>query len=169
HIATHAKFEPGSPDRSFLVLGNGEQLAIPEIDTLLQADLENVHLVVLSACETAYGEEGSDGREIAGISSYFLKGNRAQAVMASLWAVNDQSTSVLMQRFYEFLATGDLTKAEALQQAQLSLLYSEDVQTRLSAMRSGAFRTANWEESRGDSAIAHPYHWAPFILIGNAL
>ncbi|MBT9313483.1 CHAT domain-containing tetratricopeptide repeat protein [Leptothoe kymatousa] len=165
HIATHAKFEPGSPDRSFIVLGNGEPLAIPEIDTLLQADLENVHLVVLSACETAYGERGSDGREIAGISSYFLKGNRAQAVMASLWAVNDQSTSLLMQRFYEFLATGTLTKAEALQQAQLSLLYSQDVPTRLGAMRSGI--ASDWAER--PAGAAHPYHWAPFILIGNAL
>ncbi|MBT9317417.1 tetratricopeptide repeat protein [Leptothoe spongobia] len=171
HIATHGKFEPGSPDQSFILLGNGEPLPIPEIDTLLQADLENVHLVVLSACETAYGEEGSDGREIAGISSYFLKGNRAQAVMASLWAVNDESTSLLMQRFYEFLASGELTKAEALQQAQLSLLYSQDVETRLTAMRSSnSFDTA-WEgQSPGaNSSIAHPYHWAPFILIGNAL
>lgn len=168
HIATHGKFEPGSPDRSFIVLGNGEPLPIPEIDTLLQADLENVHLVVLSACETAYGEEGSDGREIAGISSYFLKGNRAQAVMASLWAVNDASTSLLMQRFYEFLASGELTKAEALQQAQLSLLYSQDVETRLTAMRSGTVFESAWG-SRPASPIAHPYHWAPFILIGNAL
>jgi CHAT domain-containing protein len=171
HIATHGKFEPGSPDQSFILLGNGEPLPIPEIDTLLQADLENVHLVVLSACETAYGEEGSDGREIAGISSYFLKGNRAQAVMASLWAVNDQSTSLLMQRFYEFLASGELTKAEALQQAQLSLLYSQDVETRL-ALRGDSSFDASWRgdsTSATNSSIAHPYHWAPFILIGNAL
>ena len=170
HIATHAKFEPGSPGQSFLVLGNNEQLPIPEIDRL-RSELRDVHLVVLSACETAYGERGSDGREITGISSYFLKDNRADAVMASLWKVNDASTSLLMQRFYEFLATGELTKAEALKEAQLSLLYGQDVEARLEAIRA----TVNVEFKDGNkppvsnTPIAHPYHWAPFIMIGNAL
>ncbi|MEL6331387.1 MAG: tetratricopeptide repeat protein [Cyanobacteria bacterium J06626_26] len=171
HIATHGKFEPGLPEQSFILLGNGEPLPIPEIDSLLQAELEDVHLVVLSACETAYGEEGSDGREIAGLSSYFLKGNRAKAVMASLWAVNDASTSLLMQRFYEFLASGELTKAEALQQAQLSLLYNQDVDTRLTATRMASFEVTTLDGHPIHAAVStnHPYHWAPFILIGNAL
>jgi CHAT domain-containing protein/tetratricopeptide (TPR) repeat protein len=170
HIATHGKFEPGSPDESFFLLGDRSRFLIPQIDSYLQAELENVHLVVLSACETAYGERGSDGREIAGISSYFLKDNRAAAVMASLWAVNDTSTSLLMQRFYELLASGELTKAEALRQAQLSLLYDQDAETRLAAVRSPATVEVSYHSVAGDfPRLGHPYYWAPFILIGNGL
>jgi CHAT domain-containing protein len=121
HIATHGKFEPGSADASFLVMGDGEKLPIPKIETL--KNLGNLQLVALSACETALGGTGQDGTEIAGISFYFLN-KGAKAVMASLWAVNDGSTSLLMQQFYKNLATSQqpITKAEALRQAQLSLL-----------------------------------------------
>jgi len=85
--------------------------------------------------------------------------------MVSLWAVNDASTSILMQRFYEILATGEFTKAEALRQAQLSLLYGEDVETRLDAVRAGA--PPQYQEGFEPVGDRHPYHWAPFVLMGN--
>jgi len=145
HIATHGKFVSGRPEDSFLVLGSGEKLTIPEIKTL--QDLSNIHLVVLSACETALGGADQDGIEISGLSSYFLS-NGAKAVMASLWSVDDASTSVLMAEFYRILATSTaqkpMTKAEALRQAQLSLI-------------------------REGGNFARPYFWAPFTLIGNSL
>jgi len=144
HIATHGEFVAGRPEDSFLVLGSGEKLTIPEIKTL--QDLSNIHLVVLSACETALGGD-QDGIEISGLSSYFLS-NGAKAVMASLWRVDDASTSVLMAEFYRTLAIRTaqkpMTKAEALRQAQLSLI-------------------------REGGNFARPYFWAPFILIGNGL
>jgi CHAT domain-containing protein len=113
HIASHAEFAPSRPEDSFIVLGNNQKLSFPEIETM-QESLRDLHLVVLSACETALGGTTGDGTEIAGISSYFLAENRAETVIASLWAVDDISTSILMQRFYQLLATGELTKAEAL-------------------------------------------------------
>jgi CHAT domain-containing protein len=64
--------------------------------------------------------------------------------VASLWQVNDNATSLLMQRFYQAVATRTVTKAEALQQAQQLIL--NDPQFR-----------------------RHPYYWAPFVLIGNWL
>ena len=103
HIATHAKFIRGTPDSSYLLLGTGEKLTIPKIETL--QDLADIHLVMLSACETALGGSNQDGAEIAGISYYFLNGG-AKAVMASLWSVDDQSTGLLMQQFYGNLAKG---------------------------------------------------------------
>ncbi|MEM6253122.1 MAG: tetratricopeptide repeat protein [Cyanobacteria bacterium P01_D01_bin.156] len=163
HIATHAAFVPGQPDDSYIVLGNGERLQIPDIKAM-GSRLSNLHLVVLSACQTALGGATGDGSEIAGISSYFLQQDRAESVIASLWAVNDGSTSVLMQRFYEFLATGELSKAEALRQAQLSLLESNqsgDGDTRIIGQRQ--------TDIQGDALLSHPYFWAPFILIGNSL
>jgi CHAT domain-containing protein/Flp pilus assembly protein TadD len=145
HIATHGAFVPGRPEDSYLILGNGNKLTTDDIKTL--TDLSDVHLVVLSACETALGGPDQDGVEISGISSYFLNAG-ASAVMASLWAVNDASTSNLMQQFYSNLAEATpqspITKAEALRQAQLNFLSGK----------------VDWE-------YAHPYYWAPFILIGN--
>ncbi|NEQ47515.1 MAG: tetratricopeptide repeat protein [Leptolyngbya sp. SIOISBB] len=171
HMATHAAFVPGRPEESFVVLGNGEQLKVSDIEAM-ERRLGNLHLVVLSACQTALGGAAEDGTEIAGISSYFLEKGRAEAVLASLWAVNDTSTSILMQRFYELLSSGELTKAEALRQAQLSLLYDESTETRLAA----ATRNAPVPTPREGFAVAvaepgyrHPYYWAPFILIGNGL
>jgi CHAT domain-containing protein len=94
-------------------------------------------------------------------------------VIASLWSVNDTSTSVLMQRFYALLATGDFTKSEALRQAQLSLLNGEDLAAladRLATTRAGARPALEaGTELPPDLGHRHPYHWAPFILIGNGL
>jgi CHAT domain-containing protein/tetratricopeptide (TPR) repeat protein len=168
HIATHAEFAPSRPEDSFIVLGNGERMSIQDIETM-QESLRDLHLVVLSACKTALGGTAGDGTEIAGISSYFLAANRAETVIASLWAVNDTSTSLLMQRFYELLASGELTKAEALRQAQLSLLYDEDTETRLAASRATIDVESRDGQNSAMTGFQHPYHWAPFILIGNGL
>jgi UMF1 family MFS transporter len=96
-------------------------------------------LAVLSACETAVGDHG-DGREIAGLA-YQLEVRGAASVMASLWSVDDASTSRMMVRLYGDLGRKDTTRAEALRQAQLALLADPDT--------------------------AHPYYWAPFVLIGD--
>ncbi|MGF1458565.1 MAG: tetratricopeptide repeat protein [Leptolyngbyaceae cyanobacterium] len=168
HMATHAAFVPGRAEQSYIMLGDGGQLTIPDIEAM-EHRLEDLHLVVLSACQTALGGTAGDGTEIAGISSYFLEKGRAETVVASLWQVNDNSTSLLMQRFYEFLASGELTKAEALRQAQLSLLYGEDTATRLAAARGSIAIEPLAGRSLATTGLAHPYHWAPFILIGNGL
>ena len=173
HIATHSKFVPGPAKQSFLLLGTGQKLAIPEIETWL--NLRDVDLVVLSACETALGGPGLNGREIAGVGYYFLKGG-AKTVMASLWNVDDQSTRLLMEQFYKNLAQGTpqspVTKAEALRQAQLVLLSGKDTAT--SRPLPNALRSL---EQQGDSlppvpkktSFRHPYYWAPFILMGSGL
>ncbi|MEO0396535.1 MAG: tetratricopeptide repeat protein [Cyanobacteria bacterium P01_A01_bin.137] len=170
HVATHAEFIPGNPRESYILLGDGNPLTGQDIDILSEDYLSNLHLVVLSACQTALGGPDSDGAEIAGMSSYFLEQGRAESVLASLWAVNDSSTSLLMQNFYVFMASGKFTKAEALREAQLSLLYDQDVETRLEATRATVnVASADGRALVSNTSIAHPYHWAPFIMIGNAL
>ncbi|MEM9218959.1 MAG: CHAT domain-containing protein [Cyanobacteria bacterium P01_F01_bin.150] len=183
--ARRGKFVAGSPSESFLMLGDANPLSIQDIESL-GADLDDVHLVVLSACETAVGGPDANGIEVAGISSYFLAANRASAVMASLWLVNDASTSLLMERFYSNLAQGTMTKAEALQQAQLSFLPTittgslpENTATLESTEHDGS-QDRGAVEMRVDPDrvpefntptpnLSHPYYWAPFILIGNGL
>ncbi|MGD1861593.1 MAG: tetratricopeptide repeat protein [Leptolyngbyaceae cyanobacterium] len=163
HLATHAEFVPGRAQESYIVLGDGSHLKIPDIDTM-QRRLENLHLVVLSACQTALGGANQDGTEIAGLSSYFLQANRAEAVVASLWAVSDGGTSLLMQRFYEYLASGQYSKADALRQAQHSFLESNETVEEVQ-------RIIGQRQTQGQRStpLSHPYYWAPFIMIGNGL
>ncbi|MBD2158835.1 CHAT domain-containing protein [Leptolyngbya sp. PL-A3] len=100
-----------------------------------------------------------------------MAANRASTVIASLWLVNDASTSTLMQQFYNYLASG-MGKAEALREAQRYLLNAssdrindtnrtEDATVAVIDNRTG--------EVRSSVDARHPYYWAPFILIGNGL
>ena len=168
HLATHGVFVPDIKDGSYLLLGNGNKLGIPEITAL--TGLSNIHLVVLSACQTALAGPRQDGVEIASVAYYFLN-NGAKAVMASLWQVADESTSDLMQDFYLNMAREEKpTKALALRLAQLSLLYGKQVT--LNDIKRGidvipADKPARQTPKQAN--FAHPYYWAPFILIGNGL
>ncbi|MFN5767571.1 MAG: CHAT domain-containing protein, partial [Pseudanabaena sp.] len=174
HIATHGEFVPVDANASFLLLGDGTKLIIKDIKNAID-DLYQVHLVVLSACQTALGDKGEDGVEISGLSYYFLNGG-AKAVIASLWSVNDDSTSQLMKRFYTNLAKGTaqapMSKIEALRQAQLGLLRSNE--SGQESDQRGNFVTVevrpieNVQPTKKNN-FAHPYYWAPFILIGNGL
>ncbi|NEQ47513.1 MAG: CHAT domain-containing protein [Leptolyngbya sp. SIOISBB] len=171
HLATHGLLDYGIPESSgvldvpgavALAPGNGEDGLLTSAE-ILQMDLQ-ADLAILSACDTGRGRITGDG--VVGLSRALITAG-VPSVIVSLWAVNDDSTSILMQRFYQFLATGEFTKAEALRQAQLSLLYAEDVETRLEAVRASAVPTSREGfEPVGDR---HPYHWAPFVLIGNGL
>lgn len=164
HIATHAEFVPGLYESSYFVLGKGGRLSMNDVDAIGR-QLQNVHLVVLSACETALGgQRTEDGREIAGISAYFLAPNRAKTVIASLWKVADASTSVFMQRFYGYLAQG-LPKGQALQRTQQDFL--DNPEAIANDMNRGGFELANSPQHSIDAS--HPFFWAPFILIGNDL
>ena len=167
HIATHGAFVREQADASYILLGNGQKLPISQIKNL--NDLGKLQLVVLSACQTALADWGADGIEISNVSFSFME-RGVKAVIASLWQVNDRSTSLLIQQFYKNLATGKLTKAEALQQAQLSLLRHQ-VTAKDAPSRSPILipkgSPQKHQNSNGD--FSHPYYWAPFILIGNSL
>ncbi|MGI0491633.1 CHAT domain-containing protein [Alkalinema pantanalense CENA528] len=164
HIATHGEFLPTSPKDSYLLLGDGTPYEISKIQYL--EDLQNVHLVVLSACETALGGSDRNGLEVAGIASYFLSSNaKAKAVLASLWKVNDPATSLLMAEFYQNLNQG-LSKTQALRNVQLKLINSQ-LTLQDAADRAGARRYI--PNQKRPKHLSHPYYWAPFILIGNGL
>jgi CHAT domain-containing protein len=164
-------FVSNNPEDSFLVLGDGQLLKISEIKS--NTDLGGIHLVVLSACETAKGGADQDGIEVSGISYYFLTGG-AKSVIASLWLVNDASTSRLMRFFYSNLSTGEMTKTRALQKAQISMITGQnqpeprkqDSERRSSVERPPSSGSGSTPISRN---FSHPYYWAPFILIGNGL
>ena len=66
----------------------------------------------------------ADGREIDGLG-FLAEEKGAHAIMATLWEVDDESTGKFMQRFYQQLSAPGITKAEALQRAELALLHRE--------------------------------------------
>lgn len=147
HLATHGQFS-SNRDQTFLLAsaGEGTQGEVISIDQLAEAlgagggiRTTPIELLVLSACETATG----DDRAPLGLAGIALKSG-ARSTVASLWKVNDNATSVLMRRFYKEIATRQVSKAGALQRAQREIL--DDPQFR-----------------------RHPYFWAPFILVGNWL
>lgn len=93
-----------------------------------------LELLVLSACQTATG----DNREVLGIAGLAIQSG-ARSTLASLWNIEDASTSLLMEDFYRALLNPDVSKAKALQQAQVSLI----------------------QQGR------QPNVWAPYILVGD--
>ena len=97
----------------------------------------NADLAVLSACETGLGKDVR-GEGLVGLTHSFLYAG-TPSVMVSLWNVQDRSTADLMVKFYQQLNRAQ-DKSAALQQAKLRLIQQ--------------------------SQYAHPYYWAPFILIG---
>jgi len=171
HIASHFALHPGDPDGSFLLLGDGGHLSLASMaddQTLFQG----VDLLALSACDTATGAAGSDGTEVDSLGT-IAQQDGAKSVLASLWPVSDDSTRLLMQNFYRAHETQPGTsKAEALRQAQLSLLDGTaqgEVNRTRGASPVATSPTANLPIFTPDpkAPYAHPFYWAPFILIGN--
>lgn len=136
-----------------------------------------VQLLTLSACNTGMG----DGVEVEGFGTLAQRPG-AKAVIASLWAVADASTSSLMQRFYRIRESSEgKTKLEALREAQLELLrgvakpvpgaepvrgvMAKSPKDKESNPAVGAPRFAVHPQA----PYAHPYSWAPFFLRGNWL
>ena len=183
HISSHFRFTPGNDSQSYLLLGNGT-LSLDRI----QAEktlFAGVDLLTLSACETAMGDApNATGTEVEGFA-VLAQRKGAKAVLATLWSVADASTGLFMQRFYALRQSERLTKAEALRRAQVELLHGS---TAGSANPDTTLATASPtkgftpDESTGTTATAaplytplpgapyaHPYYWAPFILLGNGL
>ncbi|WP_181357811.1 CHAT domain-containing protein [Stenomitos frigidus] len=138
HFATHGKFS-SQLENTFILTWDG-QLNIDQLRSLLQrsqlGQKEPLELLVLSACETATG----DNRAALGLAGVAVRAG-ARSTVATLWQVNDASSSTLMGQFYQELNKPKLTKAEALRSAQLALLRNDQYQ--------------------------HPYFWAPYVLVGN--
>ncbi|PYS93226.1 MAG: hypothetical protein DMF64_05970 [Acidobacteria bacterium] len=163
HIASHFSFQPGNETDSFLLLGDGQRLSLAQLKSA-QNLFGGVELLTLSACDTANGGAGSDGKEVEGFA-VLAQRQGAKAVIASLWPVADRSTRLLMQNFYQLRnAQVGTLKAEALRQAQLALLRGTKTDAGTTAQR-GIGRDLIIANKA--APYAHPYFWAPFILIGN--
>ncbi|NMF66124.1 CHAT domain-containing protein [Brasilonema octagenarum] len=118
HLATHGQFSSRAKD-TFILAADG-RINVRDLDNLLksreQTRTEPVELLVLSACQTAAG----DNRAALGLAGVAIRAG-ARSTLASLWQIGDNSTVVFIDEFYRQLTTGKTT-AEALREAQLRLL-----------------------------------------------
>ncbi|CAD5932325.1 hypothetical protein PCC9214_01368 [Planktothrix tepida] len=138
HLATHGQFSSKAED-TFLLTWDS-RINVKDLDDFLsrrqRGEQNPVELLVLSACETATGDQ----RAALGLAGVAVRSG-ARSTLATLWQVNDTSTASLMAEFYQELTQQQISKAEALRQAQLKLLQQPKYQD--------------------------PYYWAPFVLVGN--
>jgi CHAT domain-containing protein len=176
HLATHGYFELGQPENSFLLFSQPDSQGknYATITDIRNWKLRGIDLVTLSACQTAVAPEQLDTKlGILGISHEFERAG-AKSTIASLWRVNDRSTALLMQAFYQNLSQGK-TKAEALKNAQTTLLHlntddtATQAHTQLNRSLSIKPTTPLPITTKENTGYSHPYYWAPFILIGNSL
>ncbi len=140
HIASHGQFDRDV--RKTFVLTFDSKLTLNELEALIRPSQyrgQPVEMLVLSACQTAAG----DDRAALGLAGVAVKAG-ARSALATLWFVNDQSTSALITEVYNQLRQSPpVTKARALQAAQIKLL--------------------------GDRRYRHPCYWSPYLIIGNWL
>lgn len=149
HVASHYHLVPGSPSRSFLLLGNGEKLSTAAF--LSEAfDWKATSVVFLSACETAAADTVfADGSSLA--AALHLKG--VSEVVVTNWPVADDSTALLAAAFYRGFHASKHA-GTALRQAQLSLLRQGN--------GSGAAATRALGGKSDGAPFSYPLHWAPF-------
>lgn len=139
HIATHGVFS-AEPQNTFLVTGDSKKLTISDLEKLVRntPSRGQIELLALTACETATG----DDRSALGLAGVAVQAG-AKSALASLWAVDDETTAKVAADFYtKLLSSTTVSKAEALRDAQLKVLKQGDIK-------------------------ALPGYWAPYLLIGN--
>ncbi len=119
HLATHGQFS-SKAEETFILTWDG-RININELDKILQTTRrrgrDSLELLVLSACQTAAG----DNRATLGLAGIAIQSG-ASSTLATLWPVSDEATAFLMSQFYSALADSTITKAEALRQAQQALM-----------------------------------------------
>lgn len=160
HLATHAKFNRGTPDSSYVQLWD-TQLTLGNIREV-NWYAPSIELLVLSACQTAVGDNTAE----LGFAGLTLQSG-VKSALASIWSVNDAGTLALMNQFYKEIGTTS-TKAEALRQAQLKMLRGEvrvEGDRLVSGDESIALPEALTYEELSD--LSAPYYWAGFTMVGS--
>jgi CHAT domain-containing protein/Tfp pilus assembly protein PilF len=147
HFACHSTLDERFPLNSALALaGAGRDNGLLQAWEIFDTVRIDADLVTLSGCKTALGKE-MGGEGLLGLVRAFHHAG-ARSVLASLWAVSDKSTPLLMKRFYAHLQQG-MTRDEALRRAQMDLIHAP-------------------ASAKGPAAdLAHPFRWAAFQLSGD--
>src|SRR5262245_30805373 len=142
HFATHSLIDDERPELSGIVLSLVDRAGRRQDGFLRLYDVYNLRLsadlVVLSACQTALGQE-IKGEGLIGLTRGFFYAG-APRVLASLWQIDDRTTAAFMRPFYEAMLVRPERPAAALRSAQIAI-----------------WRTKGWDA---------PYYWAAFTMQG---
>ncbi|MEG4800298.1 CHAT domain-containing protein [Microcoleus sp. ARI1-B5] len=118
HLKTHGEFS-SDPDETYIVayqkLLKGQDIA-SLIETGTEERSSDIELLVLSACQTASG----DNRAVLGLAGIAVRAG-ARSTLSTLWEAQDAPNTELMLKFYEELSKPGMTRAKALHLAQKSL------------------------------------------------
>lgn len=143
HFATHGFVDNEHPELSGIVLTMVDQQGVTKNGIMPLHDIYSLNLsaelTVLSACETALGENVK-GEGLVGLTHSFMSAG-SKSVVASLWKVDDQATAVLMSHFYKAILLDGLAPAAALRAAKLKMMQ--------------------------DKRWSAPYYWAGFVFQGD--
>lgn len=143
HFATHGILNSEHPELSGLVFSMVDEKGKPQNGFLKLVDIYGLNLkadlVVLSACQTALGEDVR-GEGLIGLTRGFMNAG-ALRIVASLWRVDDAATAELMSQFYREMFVNRKSAAAALRSAQIHVS----------------------EQKRWRS----PYYWAAFTIQGD--
>ncbi|WP_293370903.1 CHAT domain-containing protein [Nevskia sp.] len=142
HFATHARLDSAQPSRSGIALSAFDVQGQPVDDVLGVGEIGALHmpvdLVVLSACESAFGQDVAGEGVNSLARAFFHAGSRR--VLASLWTVDDRAAAVFMGHFYAGLLGRGLDPGSSLRAAQAAM--------------------------KDDSRWAAPWYWAGYVLQG---
>ncbi len=141
HFATHGNLDYEDFTQSFLTMAGGKdalgdgKLTLEELWGM--EVMNHLNIVVLSACQTAVTKGSAENSPVSPASGFLQNG--VKSVVATLWKVDDEATSLLMTEFYKNMRT--MATIDALREAQVTLSRNPKYQ--------------------------HPYYWAGAILLGD--
>lgn len=179
HLATHGYFigtmsegtdlKPADYDESLsqnglILAGANDAIASDDFDPsvhdgilsareISRMDLSNIRLIVLSACQSGEGFMTGDG--VYGLQRG-LKNAGVKAMIVSLWSVDDEATSLLMQSFYKHLKANDIHTAFHLARKEL-------VETGRETTR--RFNSKQLKMTKSEPSFDLPQFYNAFILI----
>jgi CHAT domain-containing protein len=144
HIGTHAEFNNEKPELSRLIFSKSND-SVSDNNSLFLHDVYNCNintdLAILTACES--GKPGyEDGEGMVSLAHAFNYAG-SKSILTSLWQADEQSASVITEKFIENLAA-KMPAGEALQQAKLSYL------------------------QQAEGRMKSPVYWAGLVLMGDA-
>jgi filamentous hemagglutinin family protein len=162
HLATHADFPLEGRKHAYIQLWD-TKLRLDELRRMQWFARPMVQLLVLSACDTAVGDENAE----MGFAGLAVQAG-VKSVLASLWKVDDLGSLALMTEFYRQLSQQPIAiKVEALRQAQIAMLRGQVRRESGQLVGTGTKVTLPSEpENRKDKKLSHPYYWAGFTIIG---
>ena len=139
HVASHGEF--GNDVENTFLLTFDDKLSLDRVNQMIGVFRfrdDPLELLTLSACDTAAG----DDRAALGLAGIAIKAG-ARSALATLWNINDQATVGLVLDFYRELKNPPISRAVALQRAQLKLI--------------------------DNPRYEHPGYWSAFLMINNWL